>query len=62
MKPYVCTKNDWDWKVIDVILVVDDKEYNIKGFDEDDWHQAAQFAESFAASLNVEYMGDRTDT
>lgn len=62
MTSYVCTKNDWDWEVIDVMLVVADTQYNIKGFDEEEWQDAVQFAENFAASLNIEYVGDRTDT
>lgn len=62
MKPYICKKMDWDWNVIDIILFVDDVEYNIKGFDEDEWQEAENFAESLANSLNIVYVGDRTDS
>lgn len=62
MKPYICKKMDWDWNVIDIILFVDDVEYNIKGFDEDEWQEAENFAESFAKSLNIVYVGDKTDS
>ena len=58
----VYTKNDWDHEVIDVFLSVDDEEYWIKGFDDVEWEIAKVFAESFAKSLNIEFVGDRTDT
>ena len=62
MKPYICKKMDWEYSVVDVFLVIDDVEYNIKGFDEDDWQESENFAESLAKSLNILYIGDRTDS
>ena len=58
----VYTKNHWDYEVIDVYLGVDSKEYYIKGFDDVEWETAEVFAETFAKSLNIEFVGDRTDT
>lgn len=37
MKPYICTKNDQDYEVIDVFLVVDNEEINMKEFDDVEW-------------------------
>ena len=58
----VCTKNDWDHEVIDVFLLVGDEEIHMKGFDEFEWREAEEFAQKIANSLNIEYVGDRTDT
>lgn len=59
---FVCTKTDWDHDVIDVFLIVKEKKYYIKGFNDVEWEEAEQFAKDFAQSLEVEYVGDRTDT
>ena len=60
MKPYICTKNDWDYEVIDVFLVTQDEELHLKGFDDVEWREANSFAERIADSLNIEFVGDRT--
>jgi hypothetical protein len=60
MKPYICTKYDWD--CIDVFLITEDEELPLKGFDEEEWREAQEYAERIAYSLNIEYVGDRTDT
>lgn len=57
---YVCFKDDWE--VIDVILVVDKIEYAIKEFDEFERREAQKFAQKFADSLKIKFVGDRTDT
>jgi hypothetical protein len=62
MNNYIFLKNDWDLKAIDVVLCVNNKEYWISGFDDNEWSQAEEFAEQFANSLNVQFIGDRTDT
>jgi hypothetical protein len=62
MKPYICIKCDWDYKVIDVFLITEDEELHLKGFDEEEWREAQEYAERIADSLNIEYVGDRTDT
>ena len=59
---YICLKTDWDHEVIDMFLVVDDEEIHMKGFDEVEWREAQEFAQKIANSLNVEFVGDRTDT
>jgi hypothetical protein len=62
MKPYICIKNDWVYKVIDVFLITEDEEIYLKGFDEEEWREATVYAKKIADSLNIEYVGDMTDT
>lgn len=68
MKAVVYIKNDWDYEVIDVWLGIYNHdgtpvdEHSVMGFDESDWQQANQFAETLAKTLNIEFVGDRTDT
>jgi hypothetical protein len=67
MKAFICTKNDWEYEVIDVFLVLvqDDGsklERDIKGFDDWEWEEAAVYAKQLAETLNIEYLGDKTDT
>jgi hypothetical protein len=63
MKPYICTKTDWDYEVIDVFLVIENMDdIHLKGFDDVDWQKADEYAESIASMLNLEFVGDRTDT
>ena len=62
MKSYICTKNDWDYEVIDVFLVTQDEELHLKGFDDVEWLEANSFAERIADSLNIEFVGDKTET
>jgi hypothetical protein len=59
---YICAKQDWDYDVIDVFLVTDGVEYGIKGFDDVDWKEAEVFAVQLAKNLNIDNMGDMTDT
>lgn len=60
--PYVCTKNDWDYEVIDVFLVIEEEEFDLKGFEDHEWREANEFAKAVAEKLNIEFVGDRTDT
>lgn len=63
MKPYICTKMDWDYGIVDVFLIVDKiDDFFLKGFDDVDWQKADEYAESIASILNLEFVGDRTDT
>jgi hypothetical protein len=59
---YICKKQDWDHDVIDVFLVTDGVEYQLKGFDDVDWEEADAFVEQIAKNLNIDNMGDMTDT
>ena len=68
MKAYIYTKNDWDYEVIDVFLgIYDDNdelliERDIKGFDDVEWKEANEFAEELSKTLNIDFIGDKTDT
>ena len=67
MKAFICTKQDWEYEVVDVMLTIeyDDgilKDYNIRGFDDFEWEKANEFSEELSKLLNVEFVGDRTDT
>lgn len=68
MKAYLYVKNDWDHDVIDVFLGIyaaDNKiieEIHLKGFDDTEWREAEGFAKMISESINVEFVGDRTDT
>lgn len=59
---YICIKNDWDHEVIDALLVVGEEEFYMKAFDEVEWREAEEFAEKIANSLNIEFIGNVTDT
>ena len=59
---YICTKQDWDHDVIDVSLVTGGVEYQLEGFDDVDWFEAEAFAEQIAKNLNIDNVGDKTDT
>lgn len=68
MKPYIYKKNDWDYEVIDVFLglfgdrIEPIEELHLKGFDDVEWREAEEFAKMVSSVINVEYIGDRTDT
>jgi hypothetical protein len=54
---------DWDYGIVDVFLIVDKiDDFFLKGFDDVDWQKADEYAESIATVLNLEFVGDRTDT
>lgn len=58
MKNWIQTTPDFDYEVIDVYLVIDDKElFWLKGFDDVEWKEAIDFAEGIARSLGIEYIG-----
>ena len=62
MKAWVQTTPDFEYEVVDVLLglqVGDDVTTTwIKGFDDDEWEQAEQFARDLAALLHCEYIGE----
>jgi len=63
MKPYICTKNDWDYEVIDVFLVIENMDdIHLKVFDDFEWREADEYAKTMASALDIEFVGDRTDT
>ena len=66
MKAFICTKQDWEYEVIDVMLTIEDgvevRDHNLKGFDDFEWKKADAYAEEVAKLLNIEFVGDRTDT
>ena len=63
MEPYICTKNDWDYEVIDVFLVIENMDdIHIKGFDDVEWREAEEYARTVASELGIEFVGDKTDT
>ena len=63
MKPYVCTKTDWEYDVIDVFLIIESMDdIHLKGFDDVEWREADDYAKAIATVLNLEFVGDRTDT
>lgn len=67
MKAFICTKQDWEYEVVDVMLTIeyDDgivEDYNIRGFDDFEWEKANEFSEELSKLLNVKFVGDRTDT
>ena len=51
----IISKPDFDWDVIDIMLVVGDEEYYIKGFDDFEWEEANEFGESLAKALCVTF-------
>ena len=55
---YVCTSPDFDNEVIDVVLVIDGIECWVKGFDDDEWKDASEFAERLANRLTLDYIGE----
>ena len=61
MNNFVYIECDWDWKCIDVFLVVDEETYHIEGYEEDEWREADAFAAQFAKSLKITYKGDMTE-
>ena len=61
IKAFICTKMDWESEVIDVILVINDKDCWIKGFDDNEWKEADEFADELAKALSIENKGDMTD-
>lgn len=68
MKTYIYKKTDWEYDVIDVFLglfndgVEPVEEFHLKGFDDVEWREAEEFAKMVSEAINVEYIGDRTDT
>lgn len=62
MKAWIQTTPDFEYEVVDVLLGIDTGEETtatwIKGFDDDEWEQAEQFARELAKLLHCEYIGE----
>ena len=62
MKAWVQTTPDFEYEVVDVLLgiqVGDDVTTTwIRGFDDDEWEQAEQFARDLSVLLHCEYIGE----
>lgn len=52
---YTEIKYDEDYKIFDVFLIVQENEYWMKGFDEDEFNLAEEFAIKLADNLQIEY-------
>lgn len=61
VKAYVCTKMDWDYNVIDIILNINGEDCWIKGFEDIEWKKAEEFADTLAEAFGIENKGDMTD-
>lgn len=60
MKAWIQTTPDFEYEVIDVYLGIKSMEtlIRIEGFNDDEWEEAARFAEEVAAALGIEYIGE----
>jgi hypothetical protein len=60
MKAWIQTTPDFDYEVIDVYLGIKsmDELMHLKGFNEDEWREAEQFAKDIAVALGIEYIGE----
>ncbi len=62
MKISVVTIPDFDFEVVDVVLRIEEGDsYTncwIKGFDDDEWEAAEQYAREFAKLVHCEYAGE----
>jgi hypothetical protein len=60
MKAWIQTTPDFEYEVIDVYLGIKsmDELIRIKGFDDNEWKEATQFAEEVASALGIEYIGE----
>lgn len=53
----VIQQSDFEYEVEDIILIVDDEECWIKGFDDVDWKEAREYGEALATALGVPFEG-----
>lgn len=60
MKAWIQTTPDFEYEVIDVYLGIKsiDELIHLKGFNEDEWREAEQFAQNVATTLGIEYVGE----
>ena len=62
MRAWIQSTTDFDYEVIDITLCIEDKGTIIyawlKGFDDIEWEQAKQFAQTVATMLHCEYIGE----
>lgn len=60
MKAWIQTTPDFEYEVIDVYLGIKsmDELMHLKGFNEDEWREAQQFAKYVATALGIEYIGE----
>jgi hypothetical protein len=60
MKTWIQTTPDFEYEVIDVYLGIKsmDELIHLKGFNDDEWREAEQFAKDVASVLGIEYIGE----
>jgi len=60
IRVHVITEPDFDNEVQDVTIIVRDSEGErhcwVRGFDDDEWEQAEQYAKQLASVLNVDFI------
>lgn len=62
MKVSVATIPDFDFEIVDVVMRVEDDRGTsncwVRGFDDDEWEAAEQYARDLAKLLGCEYVGE----
>lgn len=60
MKAWIQTTPDFEYEVIDVYLGIKsiDELIHLRGFNDDEWREAEQFAQNVATALGIEYVGE----
>jgi hypothetical protein len=62
MKISVATTPDFDFELVDVVMLVEDDRGTsncwVRGFDDDEWEAAEQYARDLAKLLGCEYVGE----
>jgi uncharacterized protein YbjT (DUF2867 family) len=58
MKLRVQTEPDFDYEVIDVFLYVDEEKAHIRGFDDWEWKEANEFAETLSNTIGCPILYD----
>jgi hypothetical protein len=60
MNAWIQTTPDFEYEVIDVYLGIKsiDELIHLKGFNDDEWREAEQFAQNVATALGIEYVGE----
>ncbi len=60
MKAWIQTTPDFEYEVIDVYLGIKsmDELIRLQGFNDDEWQEAEQFANSVATALDIPYIGE----
>ena len=62
MKVSVATTPDFDFEIVDVLILVEDDRGTsncwVRGYDDDEWEAAEQYARDLAKVLGCEYVGE----